>query len=185
MITSLFIYLGALLSLILITYFCLTKSEKGWVFSIGGISFILSIFLFVFGGAMLTTKYNEYSYVNNTLIRYQIVSLMNSLQPTGEISGSGSFLRNYFSGGLKSETLCTFVIKKDNSEIVIENIPASKIVFFETDDGSQKVEQVFYNFNYPHRFTEQGRNLTYHFESENTWRIYLPKESFNKYIKFN
>lgn len=116
---------------------------------------------------------------------YELISLENTLEQNGRISGGGSFLGSSFSGQIGSSTVCTFAIKNENGEISILNIPANKIKFFQTEDNFVQVQQHFHIFKYPYGLTAKRRTNGWWYEEDNTWKIYLPKESFNQYIKFN
>lgn len=160
-------------------------SNSNWVGLFFGISFISMLFFGVGTLVSIGDVLGHKEYLPARVESYELISLENTLERNGSVSGGGSFLGSSFSGQIGSSTVCTFAIKNENGEISILNIPANKIKFFQTEDNFVQVQQHFHIFKYPYGLTAKRRTDSWWYEEDNTWKIYLPKESFNQYIKFN
>lgn len=184
LITLASIFAASLAAFVFIIKKCMDGGGN-WVGFFFGLSFLTMLFSGVGTIVSVVNVFYHKEYLPVRIEKYELISLENTLEQNGSISGGGNFLGNSFSGQIGSSTVCTFAIKNEKGEISILNIPANKIKFFQTEDDFIQVQQHFHIYKYPYGLTTKRRNNDWWYEEDNTWKIYLPKKSFNQYIKFN
>lgn len=126
-------------------------------------------------------KYHE----EGLTFSYELISLKRTSEISGELAG-GSILGGSFSGSIKTGAACQFITKDSNGVIRIKSIPFENIQFYEASDKPivQKFMKTFYR---PHS-TNSNMNKEEHLwwrEDAVIWKIWIPKDSINHYIKFN
>lgn len=179
MITTILIGVGIVFGLISLAMFLDAKlgsvKAEGWCIlciMIGAFTIPLTI-------AKCIADWTEIAYQKPNIISYELISLENKVENVATLNGSGSFLGHSIHGEMKGVSICTFIIKKENGDIVIQNIPAESMTFRE---GEPRVDMVEKSFTYPNRCDNTS---TFCHDDETTWVVYIPTSSINRYIKFN
>ena len=144
---------------------------------LGMACFITSLTIII--GGICETEYHE---TTKYLESYELVSLENVMGTSGSFSGGGSFLGGSISGSMNSSSYCKFITKNADGEIKINTVDNDKVTFFSTDDGYTEVQKYAPSYYYPRRI----KNDFYSWNSNRVeWRIWIPEDKINNYIKFN
>lgn len=102
----------------------------------------------------------------------KLVSLSNGPSVTGSLY--------HGTGNISGDTSCSFAVEWPDKTITIITESTKKIIFVPTK-GETSVEHYIPIRNFPRSVSQRETEMIQH----SVWRIYLPKESINTYIKFN
>lgn len=171
--------IGVILFFGIISWFFNYLSEKDWEkYSWGdpvsGFSFLIG-FVFLLGGNIHMANHKltvDYQVTRNA----NLISLENSVGVTGSIQGSAL----EFSGNIRSLSTCNFIVEEEDG-IRMVSVDASDVVFHEAQ-GDKYVAQKL-NGIYMHPFhIKKTLSIS---NNDFTWHIWIPKNSINRYVKFN
>jgi len=147
---------------------------------LGIIGLLLFFLSFIFFPILPTyPKYGGYS----TYCSGELISLENSKSLSGEFSGGGSFLASNYSGKMGGATFCSFVINWNNNNMAIITEDAKNISFHVAEGENYTAQKECREFWYPYRL--KGEKNKYWALNDYVWHIWIPKDSIQKYVKFN
>lgn len=136
---------------------------------------IIGFFGCMFSGIFLSSV-REYTGNNEVRRTASIVSLENATTTTGNVMGSAFG----FSGASEGVVTCNFIIEEsDGMRYLTED--TDRIVFHEATDGKVQAIKTAPTFIYKYAITK----TVWVEDARYTWHVYIPKESINRYIKFN
>lgn len=114
----------------------------------------------------------------------ELVSLENSHSRSANLNGSFFLLGGSINGSYSEFKKCSFVLLRSNGEMSFIEEKAQNITFL-THDGPSGGKVEIQRDVYYHPFSRQGNSVLYWYPSEVLYRISIPKNSINSYIRFN
>lgn len=104
---------------------------------------------------------------------YKLISLENSP------SSSGSFYRG--TGSNSPDMGCAFALEAPDQTVQIIVVSSSDVTFHPNDDGIVKVSRHNATYTMPLAIDPDKVHATNYYH----WHIWIPRDSMNRYIKFN
>lgn len=128
---------------------------------------------------MMTTKtYLDREVYNSS----ELISLSNQGSVSGSIIGQAGFLGGgAFKGSLTGSTTCTFVSKDPTGVIRVITEDCSNVIFVVGE--SSKIEKWVASYYYKRSL--KGIDEQYWDLDDYHWKITIPEDSINSYIRFN